>query len=152
MTSRFTMAVHMLGLAALRQAEGRVTSEEMARSINTNPVVVRRLLGHLCRAGLLEVRRGAGGGVWLSRPPESITLRDVYEAVEAGEVLVAMHPRVPSTSCVIGRHITAYLEGVFGEAEEAFKQALARQTVADLRTEVARRAGVPRRSGGTHLA
>ena len=147
MTSRFTVAVHMLGLIAWseRHRGEPATSEQMARSVNTNPVVVRRLMGDLRRAGLVETKRGAGGGVRLLRAPERITLRDAYEAVEHGEALFAPHPNPPNASCPIGAHIEGYLHEVFGDAEEALKRKLGAITVAEMYGEIAARA---RRCGG----
>ena len=143
MTSRFTIAVHMLGLIAWseRRRGEPATSEQMAASINTSPVVVRRLMGDLRRAGLVETRRGAGGGVRLLRAPERITLRNAYEAVEEGEALFAAHPNPPNAACAIGAHIEGYLREVFGEAEEALKQKLGAVTVAEMYGEIAARAG-----------
>ena len=134
MTSRLTLSIHMLGLMAWCDARGcaAATSEQMARSINTNPVVVRRLLVDLRRAGLVETKRGAGGGARLGRAPERITLRDVYEAVEEREPLFALHPNTPDACCVIGGHIDAYLRGVYDEAEEALKQRLASVSIRDV--------------------
>ena len=134
MTSRLTLSIHMLGLIAWNETCrcGPATSEQMAQSINTNPVVVRRLLGDLRRAGLVETKRGAGGGVRLLRPPERITLRDVYEAVAEDEQLLALHPNPPDACCVIGGHIDRYLRGVYDEAEEALKQRLASVSIRDV--------------------
>lgn len=134
MTSRLTLSIHMLGLIAWHEACGGepVTSEAMAQSINTNPVVVRRLLGALRRAGLVETKRGVGGGARLVVPPERITLRDVYEAVEGGERLFAMHPNQPDACCAVGAHLKPYLCGVYGEVEETLKRRLATVTIRDV--------------------
>ena len=141
MNRRFTLAVHMLGVIAdheLRCGEP-ATSEQMAERINTNPVVVRRILSDLRDAGLVETKRGVGGGVWLARKPEAISLRDVYEAVEADTELLALHPNPPSRSCSTAVNIEDYLRQVYGEAEEALKRKLATVTVADLTRELMRR-------------
>lgn len=132
--SRLTLSIHMLGLMALCEARGceAATSERMAQSINTNPVVVRRLLVDLRRAGLVETKRGVGGGARLVRPPEQVTLRDVYEAVAEGEPLFALHPNPPDACCVIGGRIDQYLCGVYEAAEEALKQRLASVTIRDV--------------------
>ncbi|HTJ85257.1 MAG TPA: Rrf2 family transcriptional regulator, partial [Polyangiaceae bacterium] len=84
MTCRFTLAVHILGMLAWVERERGVsaTSEELAKSINTNPVVVRRVLGDLRRAGLVDTKRGVGGGVTLAKTASQITLRNAYEAIE----------------------------------------------------------------------
>jgi DNA-binding IscR family transcriptional regulator len=81
--SRLTIAVHALAWMALAQRRGRelLTSDQVAASVNTNPVIIRRSLGDLRRAGLVDVRHGAGAGWSLARAPQEITLLDVYDAV-----------------------------------------------------------------------
>ena len=63
-SSRFTMAVHILALLALEK-NTLCTSEWIAKSVNTNPVVVRRIIGKLKKAGLVNVRPGTGGAYLL---------------------------------------------------------------------------------------
>jgi Rrf2 family protein len=142
MTSRFTMALHALGMAALERdrAPGHpLTSEALARSINTNPVVVRRVLSDLKRAGLVETRRGVGGGVALARPASRITLRAVWEAVAEREQLFGRHPSGPNPACPLACGVAEYLEGLYGEAEAALKAALGKVTLAQLQRDVAAR-------------
>lgn len=156
MTCRFTLAVHILGMLAwstrerslresgVRDGSGRdatdpVTSEELARSINTNPVVVRRVLGDLRRAGLVDTKRGVGGGVTLARPATSITLRDAYEAIEEGEDLFGGYPSGPNPRCTVGPTLAGYLEEVFGRAEESLKKSLARVTIDSMVKEIVAR-------------
>jgi Rrf2 family protein len=134
MTSRFALSVHVLGLIAWCE-ESRcapATSGEMARRINTNPVVVRRLLCDLRRAGLIGTKRGIGGGVRLLRAPEAITLRDVYEAVEAEGRLFGLHAHPPDPCCAIGGHIEGCLRAVYGGLEETLKQRLEAITIRDV--------------------
>ena len=81
--SRFGVAVHVLALLAL-SADERRSSREIADSVATNPVVIRRLLAQLARAGLVESAHGAKGGFRLARPAAKVTLHDVHRAVEEG--------------------------------------------------------------------
>jgi Rrf2 family protein len=132
--SRFTMAAHVLAMLAHAAAErrGPVTSEKMAASIQTNPVVVRRLVAELARAGLVVSKRGTCGGVTLAKSPKQITLQDVYAAVEKKTVLFGRHPSGPSPECAIGPHVAAYLEGVFDRARAALAQSLEEATIEDM--------------------
>lgn len=133
-SSRFAVAVHVLTLLA--SSGGRpVTSERIASSVNTNPVVIRRLLCALSRAGLTHSRRGLGGGSYLARPASEIALLDVYRAIEPG-ALFAQHPERPNAACPIGRHIEAALEEATASARSALETALARQTVGDVMSRV----------------
>ena len=133
--TRFAVAVHILMLLASGEADGRgepATSLYLARSVNTNPVVVRRITRQLARAGLIWVRRGPGGAELL-RPPEAISLCDVWRAVNpgCGRPLLPMHAR-PDPACPVGRSVHAVLGRAFGAAEAALHDALDRTTVASL--------------------
>jgi len=141
LSARFTMALHALGMMAWSEARAPgepLRSEDLARSINTNPVVVRRVLADLRRAGLVSTRRGVGGGVALARPEARITLRMVWEALAAGEraELIGRHPAGPNPACPIGRCVADYLDGVYGKAETALKASFDGITLATVRREL----------------
>jgi Rrf2 family protein len=133
-SSRFAVATHILTLLAQSRDEP-ATSDYIAGSVNTNPVVIRRVLGELRAAGLVASQGGNGGGWRLVRAPEAVTLRDVYRAVE-GEALFALHHRPPNQNCPVGRHIQDALGRRFAAATRALEEELARTTVADVLGEV----------------
>ena len=60
-SSRFTIAIHMLTCIETFKEDYKVTSDFLASSINVNPVVIRRILSQLRDAGIIEVKRGTGG-------------------------------------------------------------------------------------------
>src|SRR5437588_68914 len=97
---RFAMAVHVLAVLAYKQGNP-VTSALLASSVNTHPVVVRRLLLALQRARLVETRKGAGFGSRLTCSPARIDLAQVFRAVEADEPFV-MAPGAPDMACPVG--------------------------------------------------
>ena len=134
-SSRFAVAVHVLALLATGRGEPR-TSEYVARSVNTNPAVVRRILSMLARAGLTRSRFGSGGGSMLARPANEITLRDVYRAVECEERLFSLHHERPSAKCPVGRNIERVLVRATGAAQTALEEQLATRTVADVMEEI----------------
>src|SRR5215813_8412948 len=80
--SRLASAVHIMSFVAHAGDEG-TTSEAIAKSLKTNPVVVRKLLKLLEGEGLVALRQGRYGGVGLQRPASSITLGQIYRAVES---------------------------------------------------------------------
>ena len=127
--TQFAIAIHILTLLALAKGE-QVTSAEMASSVNTNPAFLRRILGDLSHAGLVESQPGVSGGWRLRREPCDISLLAIYRAVDEGRLL-AMHHH-PNPNCKIGGVIQSTLEAYFGEAETAFEQTLARQTLAQV--------------------
>jgi Rrf2 family protein len=131
--SRMTIAVHVLAWLALAQRRGLaiLTSDQVAASVNTNPVIIRRSLGDLRRAGLIQVRHGAGAGWSLARAPEEITLLEVYDAV-AQAPLFAMHRSEPNPDCPVGRGIRPTLSQLYGEIEQGLRRELARTSVADV--------------------
>lgn len=147
LSSRAAVAVHVLAFLTWRR-EQAVSSQQIARSVNTHPVVVRRIVGALRRAGLVEVQPGAAGGARLARAPEEISLLEVYRSVEDGESLFALHPQPPCRDCGVGANIQSALTGVFGEAQEAMEQVLGRVTVADVWRTVSARMRAPGGCGG----
>jgi Rrf2 family protein len=122
------MAVHVLAVLAYKEGD-RVTSGLLAASINTNPVIVRRLLLSLQRARLVETRKGAGSGSRLSRSPGRINLAEVYRAVEDVEPF-ASPARKANTACPVGHCIRETLNQVFASAENAMERDLEKTTLA----------------------
>src|SRR5580698_5616172 len=80
---RFATGVHVLVLLA-SEPDTLQTSTDIAQKLDTNPVVVRRVLASLQQARLIESQKGPTGGSRLLRSPKAITLADVYRAVETG--------------------------------------------------------------------
>ena len=138
-SSRVAVAVHVLAYLAWKRSEG-ATSERIAASVNTNPVVVRRIVGALRNAGMVTVQPGVGGGAQLARDPGEITLLDVYRAVEDADGLFSLHPQPPRRDCSIGGNIQHVLQGVFCRARQAMQRELDQVTIADVGREVMARA------------
>jgi len=131
--SHFAMAVHLL--CALAWNEGRVIgSEDLARSVGTNPSFLRGLIGDLREAGLVETRQGKGGGSMLARSAGSITLHDVYRVTESTPVLKVHGPDCESP-CPVARNMERLLDSVNERLEEILVAELSRTTVADLVAE-----------------
>jgi Rrf2 family protein len=129
-SSRFVIAAHVLALLAGGDGSA-ITSDRIAGSVNTNPVVIRRLLALLARAGLVTTQEGAGGGSILARPAGEIDLLTVYRAVESGK-LFAGHARPPNPACPVGARIQAALSPTLDAAEAAMLGTLAGTTIADV--------------------
>ncbi|WP_328891641.1 MULTISPECIES: Rrf2 family transcriptional regulator [unclassified Streptomyces] len=134
--SRMTIAVHVLTWMSLdRQNNEVATSDRIAGSVNTNPVVIRRCLGDLRKAGLVQAKRGVGAGWILTREPEETSLLEVYLAVEGGGPF-GMHHTPPNPDCPIGFGIRPALQQVYSGLEEQMQQELARTTIADMLRDV----------------
>lgn len=141
MNTRFAVAVHIVTLLDAAQGDP-VTSDVIAGSVGTNPSLIRRLMGPLTEAGLIQAQRGAGGGAQLARPADTITLLDIYRAVADTADVLPIH-ETANPKCPIGRHIQQVLEEEINRAESALQRELGRTTVADLRQRVITRHGEP---------
>ena len=131
-SSRFTIGLHILTAIDTFQNEYKVTSEFLAGSIQTNPVVVRRILGQLKKAGLIESSQGVAG-ITIPKPLDHITFYDVYTAVEPVEEgdLFRFHDS-PNPDCPVGRNIHRLLDGKLREIQNAMEEKMRRYTLADL--------------------
>ncbi len=127
--SQFSMAVHILTVLACGKDEN-VKSDYIAGSVNTNPVVIRRVLGQLAQAGIVTSQTGAFGGTRLARAPEAISLCEIYKAVFCGEVFAL--PRSPNRDCPIGANIEAVLCTLQKEIDHAVGDKLGEYTLATI--------------------
>lgn len=137
MNARFSLAVHILCLLATSPGE-RLTSEFLAASIGTNPVVIRRLLGSLRRAGLVNSKSAGGGGWRLGLPAGEITLDLVHQAISVGET-VKIHRNSPNPNCPVGKGVRSALLGVYRRADQAIDRELAELSVAGVLADVLER-------------
>ena len=128
--SRFAVAVHVLSLMAW-SGEEPLKSEQVAESVNTNPVVIRRMLLELADAGLVVSQTGSLGGSRLANDPAKTTLLDVYRALEYGGVF-SLHRAPPSRDCPVGVNIETVLGDVLTEVDSAVEQVLGRITINDV--------------------
>lgn len=127
---RFAMAVHVLAVLAYRDGDA-VSSQSLSASVNTNPVIVRRLLLALQAARLVETRKGPHAGSRLTRSPARISLAEIYRAVRRGEQF-GLPSRKPNGHCPVGRSIRAALKPLFVSAEAALERELDGSTLAGL--------------------
>ena len=128
-SSRFAVAVHVLTLMAWAEEEP-LKSEHVAESVNTNPVVIRRMLCELAESKLVVSQTGSMGGSRLARQPEDITLLDIYQAVESRGVF-SLHRHPPNPDCPVGVNIGPVLNDVLDEVDSAVERVLANITLRD---------------------
>ena len=135
-SSRFTVALHIFTCVDTFKDEYKVTSDFLASSINTNPVIIRKILTQLKNAGLIHVARGTGG-IELTRDLSEITFYDVYEAIEPVEEgdLFRFH-EAPNPDCPVGRNIHALLDDKLKAIQNAMEAEMKRYTLLDLRTGI----------------
>ena len=133
-TSRFTVALHIFTCVEIFKDEYKVTSDFLAGSINTNPVLIRKILTQLKAAGLITVARGTGG-IAVTRPLSEITFYDVYQAIEPVENgdLFRFHEN-PNPKCPVGRNIHALLDNKLKAIQSAMEDEMKKYTLEDLKT------------------
>ncbi len=131
-SSRFTIAIHILIAVENFQKDYKVTSDFLAGSVNVNPVVIRRTMQSLKAAGLIEVKRGTGG-IEITRPLDEITLLDIFNAVEPLEngSLFHFHEN-PNAACPVGRNIHAGLDDKLFSIQAAMENEMKSITLEDV--------------------
>ena len=132
--TKFAVAIHALALIELfpaREGGNCLTSGAIAESVQTNPVVIRRVMGALRDRGLVQSQSGPGGGWQQSRPSDRINLREIFEAVQEASIF-ALPRRELRAECPVGNCLPSVLVSCFKEAEIAMLERLAEVTIADV--------------------
>ncbi len=127
--SRLSGVLHVL--LHMAEAPGPVTSEAMAKAMQTNPVVIRRIMAGLRDAGFVHSEKGHGGGWTIARDLAAITLRDVYDAL-GSPALFAMGNRTDAPGCLVEQAVNAALDGAYVDAETLLLERFGSVTLAAL--------------------
>ena len=142
-SSRFTIATHMMIIIAMQDTDSKVTSDFLAASVGVNPVIIRKTLSQLKKAGLISVARGTGG-TEIIKDLQDISLLDVYQAVEClgkSGKLFSFHDN-PNPNCPIGANIHAILDqklfDVQAAMENQLRQTSLAQVVADAQNKLSK--------------
>ncbi|PLT34054.1 Rrf2 family transcriptional regulator [Bacillus sp. V5-8f] len=127
--SRLSVAIHTLSLIA-SFPRGQITSEAIASSVNTNPVVIRRLISQLKKAGILTTQAGVPGAS-LTKETSEISLLDIYKAIHGKDELFAVHEN-PNLNCPVGKKIQSTLGDTFYSVQKAMENELAKKSLKDV--------------------
>lgn len=155
-STKFTIAIHLLAAVEYFGKKGKVTSDLLASSIGSNPVIIRNIMSDLKNAGLIDTKRGTGG-ITITKPLHQITFYDVYEAVEKNkEELFHFHDN-PNPACPVGGNIHGALDRRLAAAQKDFEEDLKKYTVGEVSDDVERLAVKPdknnsREQGGKEQA
>jgi len=141
--SRLSGVLHVL--LHMAENDGPTTSDTLAQAMQTNPVVVRRLMSGLRAAGFVDSAKGHGGGWVLTCPLAQVTLADIHEAL-GGPGFFAMGNRDDNPSCLVEQSVNAALSTAFLEAEVVLRARLEAVTLAELSADFHRRMVVGRHS------
>lgn len=131
-SSRFTIAIHMLACMEIFKDDHKITSDFLASSINVNSVIIRKLLSQLKEAGMIEVKRGTGGAS-IEKPLEEITFLNIYHAVGCIEENTLFHFHGnPNPDCPVGKNIHNVLDDKLVRVQKAMEHELESITLADV--------------------
>ena len=135
-SSRFTLAVHILACIEAFKDQYKVTSDFLAGSTRVNPVIIRKILGQLKTAGIVNVARGSGGAS-IARPLQKITFLDIYQAVECVDrgQLFHFHEN-PNPECPVGRNIHHVLDEKLEQVQKAMEAELQKMTLLDVKKDL----------------
>lgn len=140
-SSRLSIALHMFACMEYFKNDYKITSDFIASSVGVNPVIIRKITSQLRDAGLVNVARGAGG-VSIAKEPESISLLDIFKAVDSIEngKLFSFHEN-PNTKCPVGGNIHLILDDKLERVQKAMENEMAAITVADVIRDTEKYAG-----------
>lgn len=135
-SSRFTIAIHIFACMEAFGKEYKITSDFLASSINVNPVIIRKILSQLKKAGLIEVARGTGGTT-AARSIDEITFYDVYQAVDLLEEggLFHFHEK-PNPDCPVGKNIHMVLDDKLADIQRAMENEMKKYTIAGVTKDI----------------
>ena len=131
-TSKFTIAIHIITAIEFFSEKETVTSNFLAGSVGANPVIVRNVMGKLKEAGIISISQGKSG-ISLAKSLDKITFYDVYKAVECvdGEGLFHFHEN-PNIKCPVGKNIHKAMDDKLQRVQHAMEEELRKITVADV--------------------
>ena len=135
-TSKFTIAVHIITAIDYFKDSEKVTSNFLAGSVGANPVIVRNVMGNLKESGIIEISQGKSG-ISLAKGLDEITFYDVYKAVDCvdGEGLFRFHEN-PKIKCPVGRNIHLAMDEKLQRVQDTMENELRHITIADVAADI----------------
>lgn len=132
LNTKCSIALHCLVFISEYEKKVKVTSELLAKSTGCNSAAIRSILNALQKAGIISVMRGVGGA-YLNRTPDSLTLWEVYHALEPDglEHFIGCHPN-PSDKCPVGKRIESVLRKPYSEIGAAVQKTMEKITLQQL--------------------
>ena len=130
MNSEFIIALH--ALAYLRHRNTMVSSEELAKSICTNPARIRKVMAKLKKAGLLETREGNSGGYELQGDASAIKLSDLAQALQQPLTNSGWRSGALNTYCMVATGMGTVVDTLEASLNEVCMQSLSQITIEDI--------------------
>jgi DNA-binding IscR family transcriptional regulator len=122
-------------LLHMAERSGPATSAMLAKAMDTNPVVIRRIMAGLRDQGYVRSEKGHGGGWTLACDLSEVTLRDIYTALGSPS-LMAMGNRTEAPGCLVEQAVNAALNQTFHDAEALLLSRLGEVTPAMLSADL----------------
>lgn len=135
-SKRFPLAVHTLLFVAVLSPKRRVTSALVAESTRANSVTVRNIFLKLAEAGIVVTEAGKNGGVKLARSAESISLWDIYQAVETNDAEEIFKLHETESDCPVGKNLYTVLYPHVSEAINVMAEEMGKVTLSSLIDEL----------------
>ena len=131
-TSKFTIAVHVITAIDYFKDHEKVTSNFLAGSVGANPVIVRNVMGNLKEAGIIDISQGKSG-ISLAKKLDDITFYDIYKAVDSvsDEGLFHFHEN-PNANCPVGRNIHKAVDEKLLKVQQAMETEMKQITLSDV--------------------
>lgn len=138
-TSKFTIALHIFAATEYFKDTQKITSDFLASSIGTNPVIIRNILIKLKKAELIKVKRGTGG-IIISKNLNDISFYDVYKAIEPlnNDQLFHFHEH-PNMQCPVGSNIHNLLDDKLFDIQKAMEDKLKEYTIEEIVEELSKK-------------
>ena len=141
-TSKFTIAAHIIAAIDYFKDSEKVTSNFLARSVGANPVIVRNVMGNLKESGIIAISQGKSG-ISLAKELSKITFYDVYKAVDCVDDSGLFHfHENPNTNCPVGRNIHSAMDEKLQRVQSIMENELSRITMADVVADVRKAVGL----------
>ena len=135
-TSRFTIAVHIITAIDYFRDEMKVTSNFLAGSVGANPVIVRTVMGNLKDAGIISISQGKSG-IGLAKRLDEISFYDIYKAIDpVGEEGLFHFHENPNIKCPVGRNIHAALDTRLRQVQDTMEKEMKSITLAEIAADV----------------
>ena len=141
-TSKFTIAAHIITAIDYFKDSEKVTSNFLAGSVGANPVIVRNVMGNLKESGIIEISQGKSG-ISLAKELDEITFYDVYKAVDCvdDDGLFHFHEN-PNINCPVGKNIHIAMDDKLQKVQSVMENELSRITMADVVADVRKAVGL----------
>lgn len=128
-------------LLHMAEFKNPTTSEILAKSAQTNPVVIRRIMAGLRDRGFVQSEKGHGGGWLLSCDLKNVTIHDVYVAIGAPTMIVIGN-RKDASECLVADAVNTSIGTAFLDAESMLIAKFRSTTLADLHNTIKKHSNI----------